>query len=92
MTPPQQKIARLARGERSMFAVGVLVCLTLFGIAGLLFFSREYANQRQAEAETAAVTAALEEYVRRRRQREIVDLFGKVEYDEGYDYKALRDR
>ncbi|MFO1135378.1 MAG: bifunctional diguanylate cyclase/phosphodiesterase [Rhodoblastus sp.] len=60
MTPPQQKIARLARGERSMFAVGVLVCLTLFGIAGLLFFSREYANQRQAEAETAAVTAALD--------------------------------
>ena len=36
MTPPQQKIARLARGERSMFAVGVLVCLTLFGIAGLI--------------------------------------------------------
>lgn len=40
MISPPQKIARLARGERSMFAVGVLVCLTLFGIAGVLFFCK----------------------------------------------------
>jgi len=39
-----------------------------------------------------AVTAALEEYVRRRRQLGILDLAGKVEYDPEYDYKLLRRR
>jgi len=39
-----------------------------------------------------AVTAALDEYIRRRRQIEILDLFGTIDYDEGYDYKASRRR
>jgi len=38
----------------------------------------------------AAVTEALQEYVRRRRQMEILPLFGTVQYDEDYDYKAER--
>jgi hypothetical protein len=38
----------------------------------------------------AAVTAALEEYVKRRQQAEIIKLFGTVEYWPDYDYKALR--
>lgn len=40
----------------------------------------------------AAVTAALKEYVQRRRQLAILDLFGQVEYDDDYDYKAERMR
>lgn len=40
----------------------------------------------------AAVTAALEEYVRRRKQLELRSLFGKVEYDEGYDHRRGRHR
>jgi len=40
----------------------------------------------------AAVTEALEEYIRRRRQREVLSLFGTVEYDEEYDHKAQRSR
>jgi len=36
------------------------------------------------------VNAALEEYVRRRKQQEILSLFGTIEYDEGYDYKRER--
>jgi Arc/MetJ family transcription regulator len=36
------------------------------------------------------VNAALDEYVRRRKQQEILSLFGKIEYDEGYDYKRER--
>ena len=36
------------------------------------------------------VNAALEEYIQRRQQREILALFGKVEYQEGYDYKRER--
>jgi Arc/MetJ family transcription regulator len=38
----------------------------------------------------AAVTEALEEYVRRRRQLEVLASFGTVEYAEGYDPKAER--
>lgn len=39
-----------------------------------------------------AVTAALEEYVQRRRQPRILDLVGTIDYDPNYDYKALRGR
>ncbi|HWX42092.1 MAG TPA: type II toxin-antitoxin system VapB family antitoxin [Blastocatellia bacterium] len=38
-----------------------------------------------------AVTAALVEYVNRRRQLEIISLFGKIEYDENYNYKRERN-
>ncbi|NUQ36056.1 MAG: type II toxin-antitoxin system VapB family antitoxin [Planctomycetaceae bacterium] len=40
----------------------------------------------------AAVTAALEEYVKRHKQQRILELFGKVDYDPKYDYKAARKR
>ena len=39
-----------------------------------------------------AVTAALREYVQRREQARIADLFGTVDYDQGYHYKAERQR
>ncbi|HMN71980.1 MAG TPA: bifunctional diguanylate cyclase/phosphodiesterase [Rhodoblastus sp.] len=58
---PQKRIAQLERGERSMFAVGLIVCLTLFALASALFISRERANAGAAEAEIAAVTSALNE-------------------------------
>ena len=38
----------------------------------------------------ATVTEALEEYIRRRRQEEILGLFGTTDYEEGYDYKQQR--
>lgn len=37
-----------------------------------------------------AVNEALAEYVQRREQLEITELFGKVEFDETFDYKAQR--
>lgn len=37
-----------------------------------------------------AVTAALEEYIRRQGRLRILDLVGKVDYEPGYDYKARR--
>lgn len=40
----------------------------------------------------AAVTAALREYVHRRKARKILDFFGNVEYVDDYDYKAARRR
>lgn len=36
------------------------------------------------------VTAALDEYIRRRKQQEIVAAFGTIDYDEKYDYKRER--
>lgn len=38
------------------------------------------------------VQAALEEYVQRRKQVKLIDLFGCIEYDEDYDYKEQRKR
>jgi Arc/MetJ family transcription regulator len=40
----------------------------------------------------AAVTKALREFIARRRQKRLLELIGKLEWDEGYDYKAERDR
>jgi Arc/MetJ family transcription regulator len=39
-----------------------------------------------------AVTAALDEYIRRRRQLEAIEHFGTVDFDPNYDYKAERKR
>jgi len=39
-----------------------------------------------------AVTAALDEYIRRRKQMKILDLFGTIDYHEGYDHKSIRRR
>lgn len=40
----------------------------------------------------AAVTKALQEFVARRAQKRVLELFGKLEWDEAYDYKAERSR
>ena len=40
----------------------------------------------------AVVNEALAEYVQRRKQAEIINLFHKVEYDSGYDYKVQRNK
>ncbi len=39
-----------------------------------------------------AVTAALGEYIQRRKQQDILPLFGTIEYDPSYDYKRERTR
>ncbi len=36
------------------------------------------------------VEVALREYIQRRKQLTILDLFGTIEYDEHYDYKQQR--
>jgi hypothetical protein len=40
----------------------------------------------------AAVTRALEEFVARRRQRALLNLMGKLDWDPAYDYKKERSR
>lgn len=40
----------------------------------------------------ATVTEALQEYIQRRKQIRAVRLFGTIDYDPDYDYKAQRAR
>ena len=40
----------------------------------------------------AAVTLALEEFIARREQKKIVELFQSLEWDPDFDYKAERSR
>ncbi len=40
----------------------------------------------------AAVTRALQEFISKREQENILELFGKLEWDETYDYKSERSR
>ena len=40
----------------------------------------------------AAVTMALREFIDRRRQKDLLDLFGQLEWDDTFDYKAERSR
>ncbi len=45
-------------------------------------------GQHRTKKET--VTAALDEYIKRRKQQNILPLFGTIEYDQAYDYKRER--
>jgi hypothetical protein len=40
----------------------------------------------------AAVTKALQEFIARRRQKALLELMGKLEWDSAFDYKAERSR
>ena len=44
------------------------------------------------KTKTAAVTVALREFLARREQAGILDLFGTLEWDGTYDYKQERSR
>ena len=39
----------------------------------------------------AVVTQALEEYIQRKKQLEILNIFNTIEYEDGYDYKEQRN-
>jgi Arc/MetJ family transcription regulator len=44
----------------------------------------------RCKTKKAAVTEALKEYIQRHHQSEIIELFGKIEFDNNYDYKKQR--
>ncbi len=46
----------------------------------------------EQKTKEAAVTEALEEYIRRREQIKIIDLFGTTDSDPEYDYKIQRNK
>lgn len=53
---------------------------------------REVQRVGQHQTEQEAVDEALHEYIARRKQLQILELFGTIEYDKEYDYKAQRNR
>jgi hypothetical protein len=61
-----------------------------------LFINPELIEQALAlsgeRTKKAAVTRALREFIARRRQKRMLELFGKLEWDAAYDYKAERQR
>jgi Arc/MetJ family transcription regulator len=40
----------------------------------------------------AAVTQALKEFIARREQKRLLELFGRLDWDPDYDYKSKRSR
>ncbi len=53
----------------------------------LLNEARRIGKQRTKKA---TVNEALREYIDRRKRLKILDLFGKIDFDPDYDYKAER--
>ena len=53
----------------------------------LLEQAREVSGLRTKKA---VVMQALVEFIQKRQQRKVLDLFGTVQYDPAYDYKAQR--
>jgi Arc/MetJ family transcription regulator len=75
--------------------IHIIVCNTLHMATNLALDDRLIeAAQRAGKHKTKkeAVTAALAEYVKRRRQLRILDAFGTFDFDPAYDYKAERRR
>lgn len=53
---------------------------------------REAQELGHKKTKKAAVNEALAEYVRTRKQRRIIELFGKIDYFPDYDYKGERQK
>lgn len=47
-------------------------------------------NKNSIERKKGVVTEALHEYIQRRKQSEILNLFNTVVFDKDYDYKQQR--
>jgi hypothetical protein len=54
---------------------------------GLIEEAKRVGNHRTKKE---AVTAALDEYIRWRKQLKILDHFGTIDFDPNYDYKKMR--
>ena len=70
-----------------------MVCNTLHMATNLALNDALIEEARRAgkhKTKKEAVTTALEEYVRRRKQVRILEAFGSFDFDPAYDYKAER--
>ena len=82
------------QGEAGLYTVDcVELCVeetmpTNLAIDDRLIAEAQKLGHHRTKKET--VNAALDEYVQRRKQQQILSLFGTVEYDRTYDYKRER--
>lgn len=68
----------------------MIIMATNLDIDNDLIVKAKKVGKHKTKKET--VTSALVEYIERREQKKIKELFGKIEYDEDYFYKDHRSR
>jgi Arc/MetJ family transcription regulator len=99
--PPRQRafwlswFLRQADGPVISLLSHMKVCNNLHMATNLALDDKLIEEARRAghhKTKRDAVTAALAEYVRRRKQQRILEAFGTFEFDPAYDYKAERRR
>ena len=86
---------RLLVQKHESLILCVLMCEAMHMATNLAIDQRLLEKAVEVSGEktkTAAVTLALEEFIARREQEALLDLFGSLEWNQDYDYKAERDR
>jgi len=79
----------------SYFALHIPMCNNLHMATNLALDDKLIEEARKAghhRTKKDPVTAALAEYVKRRKQQRILEAFGSFELDPAYDYKTERRR
>jgi Arc/MetJ family transcription regulator len=79
----------------SLIALHVSMCNNLHMATNLALDDKLIEEARRAgkhKTKKSAVTAALAEYIQRRKQLRILEAFGNFEFDPAYDCKAERRR
>src|ERR1700677_2024085 len=93
---PRCKIAgRLWLRSYAALALHTLMCKDIHMATNLALDDNLIEEARRAgshKTKKEAVTAALAEYVKRRKQLRILEAFGSIDFDPKYDYKAERRR
>lgn len=79
-------------GYNRCVAWRVRICVMATNLAIDDALIKEAVRVGEHKSKKAAVTAALEAYIRHHRQQQILELFGSVDYDPDFDYKAQRTR
>jgi Arc/MetJ family transcription regulator len=85
--------AAAARWRR--LALHIRLCKYLHMATNLAIDDRLLEEARKIggqKTKRATVTEALHEYIQRRKQRQILELFGKIDWDAKHDYKKQRRR
>ena len=87
---PRKSVAKNPSVDLHTLLCNTLHMATNLALDDKLIVEAQRAGKHKTKKE--AVTAALSEYVRRRKQLGILKLFGTIDYDPSYDYKAERRR
>jgi len=89
---PLRNAIRLTDARLGTYRARVGDWRVIFDLDGEVVVVLRIGHRRHEKTKTAAVTKALKEFVARREQKRILELFGALEWSRGYDYKAERGR